>query len=272
MGKNFSVSYTKKWSWGWGAFLLLAAALVLANQFGGFADIGIGSLIVAALAIAFMVQSIASLTFASLPIPLAALYYVFQKPLEPYGFPEISFWPLALVTLLATAGLHALIPRRRFKKHSNINVVYTGDFDNADTSADIEVDGVKIHKLNKDDAEKIIEDGDENNPRISVSFGSISRYLHANALETAELDCSFGALEIYFDNVTLSQNGAEVIANCKFGAIEMYVPSEWQIIDNINASLGGVDVKGRNKAYAEDAPKLKISGNVSLGGMEIHRV
>jgi len=254
--KNFSVTYTK-WSWGWGAFLLLAAALVLANQFGGFADIGIGSLIVAALAIAFMVQSIVNLTFASLPIPIAALYYVFQEPL---GFPEISFWPLVLVTLLATAGLFALIPRRKFKKRKGIEIIY------ADSNG---VTGPR--KLNEEETQ-IIEEGDDNNPRISVQFGSISRYLHADALETAELDCSFGNIEVYFDNVKLSPNGAEVFANCKFGAIEMYIPSQWQLINNVNASLGGVDVKGHKKPYAENAPQLRVSGNVSLGGMEIHRV
>jgi len=259
MSKNVKVIYNK-WSWGWGIFLLLAAALVLAHQFGGFTEIGIGSLIVAALAVALLVHCIVDLSFGAVPIPLAALYYVFQEPL---GFPEINFWPLVLITLLATAGLFALIPRKRYfkkRKRSNIEVIF------ADSNG---VTGPR--KLNDEEAQ-VIEEGDDNNPRISVQFGSVSRYLHADALESAELDCNLGHLEVYFDNVKLSPNGAEVIANCKLGAIEMYMPSDWQIIDEVSASLGGVDVKGKHKACAPDAPKVRVTGNVSLGGMEIHRV
>jgi len=255
--KNFSVTYTK-WSWGWGIFLLLAAALVLANQFGGFGvELSFWSGAVAIIAIACIANCIINLSFAALPIPLAALYYIFHEAL---GFPEISFWPLVLITFLVTAGLFALIPRRKFKKRKGIEIIY------ADSNG-----ATGPRKLNEEEAQ-IIEEGDDNNPRISVQFGSVSRYLHADALETAELDCSFGNIEVYFDNVKLSPDGAEVIANCKFGAIEMYIPSEWKLINNVSASLGGVDVKGYKKPYAENAPQLSVSGNVSLGGMEIHRV
>jgi len=259
MGKNYSVTYTK-WAWGWGIFLLLAAALVLANQLGGFAELNFWSGLVSIVAVACIVQCVINLSFATLPIPLAALYYIFQAPLE---LPEISFWPLVLIALLATAGLFALIPKKRFfkkRKRSNIEIIYA------------DKNGVTEPRKLSDEEAQVVEEGDINNPRISVQFGAISRYLHADALETAELDCNLGSLEIYFDNVKLSPNGAEIIANCKLGAIEMYMPSEWQIIDEVSASLGGVDIKGKNKQYAEDAPKVRITGNVSLGGMEIHRV
>jgi len=249
-GKN------KGWAWGWGIFLLLVAALVIANQFGGFFELSIWSIIVAALAVGFFIQCIVNLSFGSIPIPLAALYYIFQTPL---GLPEMTFWPLVLVTLLATAGMHVLLPNRLFRKRKkDIEFVFTND------------DGVtSTRSIN--DAERVEEGGGDNNPRISVQFGGISRYLHANSLETVELDCSFGSLEVYFDNVELSENGAKAYINCKFGAIELYVPSHWRVIDNMSASLGGVEVKGR-RDVAEDAPTLTLNGNVSFGAAEVHRI
>jgi len=256
------------WAWGWGIFLILVAALVLTNQFGGFLELGVWSIIVAALAVAFMVRCIIDLSFASLPIPIAALYYIFQVPLE---LPAITFWPLVLVTVLVTAGLHVLIPQKRFKfKYSRGKnaTIYTNN--KGVMSSERIISGDDGDDYNEKGGQ-IYESGDENNPCISVQFGGGSRYLHADSLETVELDCSFGGLEVYFDHVTLSPNGAEAFLSCKFGAIELYVPSHWRIVDNMSASLGGVDIKNRRE-IDEDAPTLKITGNVSFGGVEVHRV
>jgi len=261
----FTAKGSKRGSWGWGILLILVAALVVANQFGGFLDLGFWSLAIAVLAVAVFVNCIVEYSFASLPIPIAALYYIFQEPL---GFPVITFWPLVLVTLLVTGGLHIMIPQKRFKftykkakkkKANNVEVIYTDDNGIGGT-----------HSINTGERQ-FEEGGGENNPRISVQFGGGSRYLHADALETVELDCSFGGLEVYFDHVTLSPNGAEAFLSCKFGAIELYVPSHWRIIDNMSASLGGVDYNGRETGD-ENAPTLKVSGSVSFGGVEVHRI
>ncbi|MCL2078309.1 MAG: cell wall-active antibiotics response protein [Oscillospiraceae bacterium] len=256
MARKFKYTYKKNWAWGWGVFFILIAALILANHFGGFVSLGFWSLLVAALAVAFLVQCIANMSFGSLPIPIATLYYIFCSPL---GLPSIRLWPtLVVVTLLATAGFHILFAKRNFRKRSNIEI----DYSFCDTSEKSE---------NAAATEINIED-DSNNPRISVKCGAISRYLHADALETAELECKMGSLEVYFDNVKVSPNGAVIDVDCKLGAIEMYLPAEWQVSNNIDASLGGVDIKGRNRAEGEGAPKVKITGNVSLGGIEIHRI
>jgi len=253
-------------AWGWGVFLLLVAALVIASQFGGFPDLGFWSIAIAILAAAFFVQCIADASFASLPIPIAALYYIFQRPLE---LPVLNFWPLVLITLLVTAGLHVIIPQKKFKfkyssgkknKNKNdIDVVYIDD------------DGdVTSQKINTDEGQ-FEEGGGDNNPRISVKFGGGSRYLHADALETVELDCSFGGLEVYFDHVTLSPDGAEAFLDCKFGSIEMYIPRHWHVIDNTSSSLGSIEYSGRT-IPTENPPVLKVTGSVSCGSIEIRRI
>jgi len=296
MEKNVRVT-VNSWAWGWGIFLLLVAALVLANQFGGFIELGIWSIIVASLAVVFLVKSIVDFSFGSLPIPIAALYYIFQAPL---GLPEIALWPtLVLATLLATAGLHALIPNKWFrrkkryarrydrhkdkyrKKYGGRGIVEEIIVDIEDAVGEIAEDVEDVIEEAVGDAEgrydygdegQVEEGGSENNPQISVQFSGVSRYLRADSLETVELDCSFGSLEVYFDDVDLSPKGAEAFVNCKFGAIEMYVPSNWLVIDNMNVSLGGMEVKGRHKRIDDNAPTIKITGNVSFGAVEVHRI
>jgi len=262
MAKNYRINYKRK-AWGWGVFMLLIAAFVLANQFGGFVELGVWSIIVSALALAVIVECLMRLKFAFLLVPLATLYYVFQTPLE---LPFIAFWPLVLVTVLATIGLFALLPRR-FGRRNYIRI-----------SVD-DRDGYKFkYKRNKGDADEdgeTVEDGDEdddgNNPQVNVNLGHASRYLHSDNLETAELTCSFGALEVYFDHVQLSPEGAEIYMDCKFGAIELYVPKHWRVIDNLGCSFGGAEVHGEKKKYDDDAPQLTLLGNVSFGGIEVHR-
>ena len=243
--------------WAWGVFWLLVAALILSNYFGGFVELGIWSIIIAALAVSLFVQNLATLSLATIPIPIAALYYIFQAPLN---LPYIGLWMLVLVTVLVTCGLHIMLPRRL---RGNISWEYK-----------YEKKGRRYHEHNDgDNSDAEIEEGDDvNNPFISMRFGHVSRYLHSDCMETAELRCNCGAMEVYFDHVELSPNGAEVFVSCRVGSVELYVPRHWRVIDNINTSLGNSEVDGRLESADEDAPTLTLTGNVSLGNVEVHRI
>jgi len=256
MARNFTVKYTKRWALGWGVFLILIAALVLANQFGGFVELGFWSLAVAAFAVVFFIQCLVELNFGAVPIPLAALYYILHKPFE---LPEIGFWPLALVAFLTSAGLYVLLPKRRRKKKDDVEIVFT----NSRKRNRDNIDGSK---------EQIIEEGDENNPYISVQFGSVSRYIHSDNLESLELDSKCGSLEVYLDHAELSPNGAVAQISCKLGNIELYIPEHWRVIDNLTCSLGNADVDGRLLKDDENAPTLTLNGDVALGNIEVHKI
>jgi len=232
--------------------MLLAATFVLANQFGDFLNIGIGSIIVAVLSLAFIVQCIVRLSFSPLPIPLAILYYVFQAPL---GLPYLQIWTLLLAALLATIGLFVLLPRKHWHKSTTW--------------------GGNMHHSRGDGHEpqmRTEDGGNENNPSVNVRFGGVSRYLHSDCLETAQLYCNFGALEVFFDKAELSPNGAVANCNCSFGGMTIFVPKHWHVIDDLNCTLGGVEIDNRFATPTENAPQLTLTGNVLLGGIEIRFV
>jgi len=233
----------------WGTFLLLAAALIVLNQIGGFADIGVGSIIAAVLSFAVIVQCVASAHFAPLPIPIAALYIIFQGPLE---LPYIKIWALILASALASMGLAALLPRRRRN-------------DSGKDSGYSRTDG-RCKEI------PIENGGNDNNPTVSVSFGAVNRRLYADNLETVRLNCNFGALKIFLDQTKPSPSGAEMIINCSFGGIELFVPKHWRVIDKANCSLGGVGMDKIFNAPSENAPKLTITGSVSLGGIDVRYI
>ena len=192
--------------WLWGTFLILIAAALIANQVRGFTSVGIGTVIVAILAGAVIVQCIIGLTFAPLPIPIAVLYFLFAEKL---GFHELNFWWLMLAAVLVSIGLTVLLP----KKHNW--------FDHREHRHHFNDTGVD----------------DDNNSVISTNLGHISRYLHAECLETVVLNCNLGAMEIYFDTATLSPNGAVVDLSCSFGSIELMIPRDWNVTDNVSCTL-----------------------------------
>jgi hypothetical protein len=225
----------------WGIVFLLVAAFVLTNNYFGFDDIGIGKIIITILALAFIVQCIARLQIALLVIPLAVLYFIYRAPL---GLPEIQKWKLIVATVLAFIGLNILLPQRRSYNQC----------DNSDRS------GAQ---------KKIPADGNkDNNPYVGVNFGSVSRSLNADSLETVRLSCNFGAMEIYFNQAELSPNGAEADISCSFGGIQLFVPGHWQVIDRLHCTLAGVNIKSFT-APAENAPRLTLNGSVSMGGVEV---
>jgi len=226
----------------WGLVLLLAAAFVLTNNFVCFTNISIGKIVIAILALAFIVQCLARLHIAPLVIPLAVLYVVFRREL---GLPEIQTWKLIAAAVLAFIGLGILIPGRY---HSCNKCNNSGE---------------------SSEQKKIPTEGNkDNNPYVSVNFGAVSRSLNADSLETVRLSCNFGAMEIFFNQVELSPNGAEADISCSFGGIQLFIPKHWQVIDKLNCTLAGVDNKSFT-APAENAPRLTLNGNVSLGGVEV---
>jgi hypothetical protein len=237
----------------WGVFLLLAAAFVLTNKFSnkfiGFADIGVVGIVIAILALAFIVQCLARLHIAPIVIPLAVLYIIFRNPLTNLGLPEIQTWKLIVAAALAFIGLNILIPRgRRSCKQCN-NPGGSGE-----------------------QQQKIPAEGNkDNNPYVGVNFGAVSRSLNADSLETLRLSCNFGAMEIYLNQVELSPNGAQADINCSFGGIQLFVPRHWQVIDRLHCTLAGVTIKSFT-APAENAPRLTLNGSVSLGGVEVRYI
>jgi hypothetical protein len=233
----------------WGTFFLLAAALILFNQVDGFAHIGAGSVVAAVLSLAVIVECVARLRFAPLPIPLAVLYVIFQAPL---GLPHIKTWALVAAAALASMGLLVLLPpkhrhsRWKYKSHDPL--------------------GEKHARIPLEDG------GNDNNPSISVNFGAVGRRLRADNLETVRLGCNFSAMQIFFDGAEPASRGVEATLNCSFGTVELFIPKHWRVVDKLSCTLGSVGIDKVFAAPEGNAPRLTLTGSVSLGSVEVRYI
>lgn len=223
----------------WGTILLLATALLVSAQIDGFAGMSVGIKIAVVLSLAAIALCVELKQTAPLPIPFVALYIIFQAPLK---LPEIKplFWIPASV--LASAGLFLFSRQRR---HNVINQTF-----------------------------RTVSGNYDNNPSVNVSFGAVNWHLSADNLKTVKLNCNYGALNVFFDQVVPGPNGVEVIIDCRFGGIDLIVPRHWRIIDNVNCNLGGVSIDKSFAATTGNAPRLTLTltGNVSLGGVDVRYI
>lgn len=230
-------------NWFWGIFFVLAAVFVVASQVAtSFVQIGFWSILAAVALAAMFIQSLIKLNYFGVFLPLALAYWIFQVPLD---LIIISPWLLILAAVLLSSGFHII-----FQKHTKHQYVSRHGKDEYHT----------------------VEEIDDNNPYIKVSLGASSKYLHANSLKSGQFYCNLGTLEVYFDQVQLDPNGAEIYVNCSLGEIELYFPKTWRVIDRLNSSLGGVKNETRFNNPGEDAPQVILTGNVSLGALEVHYI
>lgn len=229
-------------NWFWGIFFVLAAIFVVASQIVNFTQVGFWPILATVALVAVFIQSLIHLNYFGVFLSVALAYMLYQHPLALY---IISPWLLLLAAVLLSIGFHIIFP-----KHPNKH---------------------RCKRLEGDEY-KTVEDIDDNNPYVRVSFGSSSKYLHGDSLKTGQLFCNFGALEVYFDQVTLDREGAEIFIDCSCGTVTLFIPRTWRVIDKMHASLGSVKNESRRANPGDDVPVLTLVGNVSLGAVEIQYV
>lgn len=235
----------------WGVFFILAAVVVIASQVGSFVQIGVWSIIAAVLLIAWLVSGISRVSFVEIFLSLGLLYIVFQKPLELF---YISPWLLIIAALFLGIGLSLIIrkkPKAPWSGHWQTHKGENWQVAAYEPEANVEVND------------------DDNFPRVKVSFGTTSRYLHSQSLTRGEFSASFGGLEVYLDQAQLAPEGAELFLECSFGNIKLYVPRSWTVRDNISASLASVGNDTRMARPEAGLPPLHLTGSVSFGAIEV---
>lgn len=237
----------KNRNWFWGIFFLAAGFFVVASQVGGFIDLGFWSIAATVFLLAAFIGSLINLNFFGIFVSAALLYAIYQEPLN---WPFVSVWLLLLTAVFISIGL-SIIFRGRFHRHwSKPKCCESNWGGNGATEEYIDGDNVSI----------------------SESFSEVSKYLHAECLRQAHISSSFGSLNVYFDGVTLSSDGAEVFVDVSFGKLSLYLPKQWRVTDQVHTSAGAVTNNLRGNVMSADAPVLTLKGRVSFGNLDIRYV
>ena len=222
----------------WGILFLLLGVFLIVSKLGLFPNINVFSLLVTAFLAVVILKSIPTLNFAGMLFPAAFIAIIFDKQL---GITSITPWTVLIAAAFGTVGLSMLFHRQ--------NKWIDKKFHHEDFN---------FEKVN-------IEDG--STVKYSNSFSGSVKYVNTNNFEKGDFKCSFGALQIYFDNATMSSNNAIVRISANCSGIELYIPKNWKLENKVNVFLGAINEK--NKPSEITTNTLTLVGDVSLSGVEI---
>lgn len=240
----------------WGILFLLGALALLLGQLGYFEGLGFWSVFFSIVLLGILIEGMLTVSFGEILFSLAGLIIVNDELLH---LEAITPWTVLGVALLGTIGLNIIFPKRkRWKIHkdSHWNKVWHGRKNRGTMGCHAEEDNGEI--LSGEDI------------HYEVSFGDAIKYISGQGISRVFLECSFGNLEVYFNDAVLKDNRADAAVDCSFGNMELYVPAGWKVIINIDNSFGGVEESGYGDPNGENV--LYVKGDVSFGHMVIHHV
>lgn len=241
----------------WGIIFLLGALALLLGQLGYLGGLGFWSIFFSIVLVGILIEGILARSFGEILFSLAGLIIINDELLH---LEAITPWTVLGVALLGTIGLNIIFPKRKkWKKWKTYKDSYWHK------GWQGEMDRVGCHV--EEDNEEILSGEDIH---YEVSFGGAIKYVSGQGISKVFLECSFGNLEVYFNDAVLKDNRADAAVDCSFGNMELYVPSGWKVVINIDNSFGGVEESGYGDPNGDNV--LYVKGDVSFGHMVIHHV
>lgn len=226
----------------WGILFILTAVFIVVSKLGYLQDVSLVKIIFAAIFIGLIISSLVRLWWVGVLFPAAFICIMFTSEL---GLDDLTPWPVLAIALLGSIGLSLIFSP--IKKH-------------------------RSKKCNSgcDGFTETIEEESGDVVDCYVKYGSSVKYIKSENFQKAKIRCSFGAMKVYFDNAKIPSGKAEVTLEVSFAGLELYIPREWNVINEVDAMLGGFDEKGR--MLSNEGPTLVINGSVSLAGVEINYI
>lgn len=219
----------------WGLIFILAAALVLLNNFGFFQILHVGNILLTIILVYCAYDSLRRLEFFGVLFPIAILCIIYAKPLH---ITAITPWPVLAAALFGSIGLSFLFPKHPHPK-------YKGEFETAD-------------HLNESDVS------------CTVTFAGTTKYIDTPDFRRAYLKCSFGSLKAFFDHAQITGDTAEIYIDNSFGETELYFPKEWNVKIEATASFG--DIEEIHRITQSGSPVVILRGHVSFGDCKIYYI
>ena len=239
----------------WGIVFLLAAVALVLGKLGMLGGISVFSLVATVFLGLIIIRSLPTLHFAGILFPIAGLCILYDDQL---GISALTPWTVLAVAALGSVGLSMIFgdrARRRCERnHANFHDGQTG--------------AGEFRRHGHDGAPdfQVIDEEDDSYIFHRTTFGASTKYINTLHLKEINLDCSFGAMKVYFDKAKVADVGANINIDVSFGNLVMYIPKEWQVINNVDTTFSGIKEHGTSIA---NETKVCLTGDVTFAGAEI---
>ncbi|MBS4749876.1 hypothetical protein KG091_02155 [Carnobacteriaceae bacterium zg-ZUI78] len=231
----------------WGLGFLFLSVLVILHYFKVVPNIPLMLIIVTVFLLNWLIKSIMGRNLFGVFTSCVAGFLFYNHE---FKFVDIPYWTVILSAVLAYVGITMIFEQYKPKK-----VYYHAKFQNESI-----IDG--------DDFEEV-RDGmyDEKAHSVSrTSFSSSTKYVHTNNVDGMSFSCSFGESKVFFDDAKIRDSQAKIHVTVSFGEMTLFIPKNWQVINNVTVFLGEVTQAQNILAYEKT---LMIDGNVQFGELNI---
>lgn len=115
-----------------------------------------------------------------------------------------------------------------------------------------------------------VPSGAEDLLEVNAVFGNIERSLISKNFKGGNISATFGGAEVNLSKCDF-QGTITIDLSVVFGGAELILPSNWQLKNDVNVIMGGIeDKRNLNNLPPEDASKVLIlRGSIICGGLEI---
>jgi len=158
------------------------------------------------------------------------------------------FWPVLVILL----GLHALL-RRGAEEGPSPPAEYLDEYE-----GDLSAEGVTSTALSSQDRLQ----------RQYTCAGAELR-IESRSWKGGELGVTAGGVELDLRHAQLDPDGALLVVSVLMGGVDIRVPDTWHVSLDVVPFLGGADDMTRSTQGVSSAPRLRITGNVTLGGVSV---
>ena len=111
-------------------------------------------------------------------------------------------------------------------------------------------------------------DTDDDSFEKSAAFDGLKLRVRSQRFRGGRVTAVLSGVTIDFREAALSLDGATLDVNSALSGIDILVPSDWDVVCDIDAVLGGVDGGSvRQSAPRGDRPQLRVTGTVVAGGL-----
>ena len=233
----------------WGVFWIVCAVFLLMSKMGYFAQIGIMSLLLTVFFVAWLIKCLIRLDIAGALFPIAFIAIIYGEQL---GIQAITPWPVLIAAVLGSIGVSMIYhPRHHYHYEYDKN-----DYKGCD---------YKHHHFDAGNADVSSEEG--NDIKVGCRFGGSVKYIKSDDFKRVCIDNQFSGMKIYFDDAIIQQGEAEIHLEGSFSGTELFIPKSWNVINQLNTTLGGIEEK--NRPNTTGVPKVYLTGNIAFGGVTI---
>ncbi len=173
-----------------------------------------------------------------------------------FTFPAARLWPGLLVLL----GLAFLIGSRRGLRH------HGPQWEPPPGGGDASGQRARFrHHRDSFDQQTTSDDA----LHKQITFSGAQLRIESQAWKGGELGVTAGGVELDLRNAKLDPGGARLDLRVVMGGVDLRVPDTWQVRMDVTPLFGGADDTTRTTQGSGDVPQLRITGTVTLGGVNV---